>query len=760
MSATTVLTMVDGVRVVVTDTLDQITPYVLREQQDWFEDEIRFLRRMLQPGQHVIDIGANHGVYTLSMAKAVGPGGKVWAFEPASSTAHYLATSIEANHFRHVVLDRSALSNRVGTAALSLHGNSELNSLGGDSAAGGRSEDVAVITLDECMKRFDWTRIDFVKIDAEGEELNILAGGEQFLAIQSPLIMYEIKAAANLSLELVQAFASQGYSSYRLVPGLGLLVPFDAALPADGFLLNLFACKPDRAAKLAATGHLLEQVASVDAMNDHAQRSPAAIAPGGHESLMSLPYARLLAPVWDQAAASGRSVEITAALALYAQSQNRQLGAPERFRALDASFETIKSVCARGPGFLRLATLARIAQDHGARSIAVAALQQLCSDILQRKQFDPREPFLLPWAGFDKLPVEGPVGNWVLAAGLEALERLSHFSSIYALAAAEPRLESLAALGHLSMDMKRRLELIRERRSRARATAGTVGDAHWSLLEWMPAALRLDILDIGAALGEQPSYQPLLDAGRARLIGFEPNVAECERLERHYGEPHRFYPHFVGDGQLATFHETNRSATSSLLAPNTPLLEKFQNLAEVVTLVATHAVSTVRIDDLAELGNVDFIKIDVQGAELAVLRNGVRALSKALVVQTEVEFVELYRGQPLFADVDAFLRSQGFVFHAFVGICGRAFKPMIYNDDVNAPARQALWSDAFYVRDWMRLDELDATQLQKYAVLAHHVLKSFDLAHLVLKALDQRVAGNLAGRYLERVAKPQARVPG
>ena len=87
MIATTTLTMVDGVRIVVPDSLDLITPYVLLEQQDWFEDEIKFLRRLLQPGQKVIDVGANYGVYTLSMAQTVGPTGRVWAFEPASNTA-------------------------------------------------------------------------------------------------------------------------------------------------------------------------------------------------------------------------------------------------------------------------------------------------------------------------------------------------------------------------------------------------------------------------------------------------------------------------------------------------------------------------------------------------------------------------------------------------------------------------------------------------------------------------------------------------
>ena len=147
MIPTTILTMVDGVRVVVPDSLDLITPYVLREQQDWFEDEIKFLRRVLQPGEKVIDVGANYGVYALSMALAVGPEGHVWAFEPASSTANLLAEGIAANGFAHVTLERSALSNARGTAQLSLNLNSELNALLHDQPSEGASETVSTRTL-------------------------------------------------------------------------------------------------------------------------------------------------------------------------------------------------------------------------------------------------------------------------------------------------------------------------------------------------------------------------------------------------------------------------------------------------------------------------------------------------------------------------------------------------------------------------------------------------------------------------------------
>jgi FkbM family methyltransferase len=273
----------------------------------------------------------------------------------------------------------------------------------------------------------------------------------------------------------------------------------------------------------------------------------------------------------------------------------------------------------------------------------------------------------------------------------------------------------------------------------------------WSLFELFPEDFQIGILDVGAAPIERPPYQSLVDAGRARIFGFEPDQQACEQLNREYGNPHRFFPFFVGDGGPAVFHETNWAPTGSLYEPNSRLLEKFQNLAEVVTPVATHAVNTTRLDDIAAIGDIDFIKIDVQGSELVVFENASRALSGALLIQTEVEFVELYKGQPMFADVDTFLRANGFQFHTMNGVSGRAFKPLIANGDVNSAFRQSLWADALYVRDWMHLEDLSETKLRNYAILAHDIVRSYDLAHLVLSALDSKTRGGRAADYLQRL---------
>lgn len=468
MVPTTTLTLVDGVRVVVPDSLDLITPYVLREQEDWFEDEIRLLRRLLQPGQTVIDIGASYGVYTLSMAQTVGPTGSVFAFGPASSAARLLAAAIAANGFAHVTLRQSAVSATSGTGHLSLETCPELNALAHGKPTLGATELVSLVTLDDCLQTYGWRDIEFVKIDAEGEEARILKGGKRFFAELSPLVQYEVKAGAVLHLELVQAFAGLGYDSYRLVPGLDLLVPFDAESPPDGYLLNLFCCKPDRVARLAARGLLLNSVADHPytgkrRLEDAAKKIGSYGAYDWRYTLANFPYGAQLADLWERTMAEGDSAEVAEALSFYALSRDSSLSTAERFGALEASFGRFKFLCDGQPSHLRLASLARVARDHGARSLAVSALTQLSNAIFQHNRVDTSEPFLAPCERFDTIPPREALGNWVLSAVLEELERLSAFSSFYTGASARRRLEIIRDLGFGSAEMQRRLSLLQQR---------------------------------------------------------------------------------------------------------------------------------------------------------------------------------------------------------------------------------------------------------------------------------------------------------
>lgn len=274
----------------------------------------------------------------------------------------------------------------------------------------------------------------------------------------------------------------------------------------------------------------------------------------------------------------------------------------------------------------------------------------------------------------------------------------------------------------------------------------------FSLTEIVPEISVVKIVDIGAMLIEPEPYAPLLSLDLASVVGFEPNPKECEKLRHTHGKPHRYYPYFIGDGGPATFYETNMTMTGSLYRPNRVLLEKFQNLHELTTLQRTHTVETKRLDDIEEIGDVDLIKIDTQGAELDIFRGATKALATATLIQTEVEFLEMYEGQPLFADVDVYLRGAGYQFHTFCGFGKRCFKPLLVNDDPNRGLRQFLWSDALYVRDFLNLKDVEEDKLLKLALMLHDLYQSFDFCLYVLTEVDRRNGGSLAETYARKLA--------
>lgn len=267
---------------------------------------------------------------------------------------------------------------------------------------------------------------------------------------------------------------------------------------------------------------------------------------------------------------------------------------------------------------------------------------------------------------------------------------------------------------------------------------------------FLPSVPTIKVVDVGAMwLGEgiEP-YSALLEAGLAAVVGFEPVAEECEKLNRRFGPPHRYLPYAIGDGTPGRLHVCNESMTSSLYEPNTSLLAAFDGLEEIVRVVREVPVDTHRLDDVPEVADADYLKIDVQGAELDVLRGASRLLARALVVHTEVEFVPLYRGQPLFAEVDQALRGAGYGLFALEEIQSRPYRPF-RGADLPSPRRfqQALWTDAVYVRHLFDLDRLDADSLARLFVILHVAYSATDVCARVLERLDARTGAAAAARY-------------
>lgn len=208
--------------------LNSIVTSILLAEADWFEAEIEFWRHQLQPGMTVIDVGANVGVYTFSAAQQVGETGQVLAVEPFSGCVRCLQETQRLNELNWVKVCAGAASDRHSKARLSLRAASELNEIVTDTATAteGNFEEVACFPLDSLIEQEGLTHIDWLKIDAEGHEMQVLAGSERILKEFKPGIIYENIAGASASnTPVAEYLQANGYQLFRYQPYLRNLIP-------------------------------------------------------------------------------------------------------------------------------------------------------------------------------------------------------------------------------------------------------------------------------------------------------------------------------------------------------------------------------------------------------------------------------------------------------------------------------------------------------------------------------------------------------
>jgi FkbM family methyltransferase len=260
---------------------------------------------------------------------------------------------------------------------------------------------------------------------------------------------------------------------------------------------------------------------------------------------------------------------------------------------------------------------------------------------------------------------------------------------------------------------------------------------------------RLKFIDVGAMDVGRSRWDRLLATGLVDVVGFEPDPEAFARLAKTAGCGRTFLPHALGDGTRRRFHVCAFPATSSLLEPNTALIQRFTSLAELMAVQRVEEIETRCLDDLPEVAGADVIKLDTQGSELMILEHGLRTLAGMVLVETEVEIVELYRDQPLFAEVDQLMRRQGFMLHTLAGCGTRTWKPLQIHNQPYGGLHQMLWSDAIYVPHPDRLATLGAAKLYKLALTLHEVFGSHDLALLALIEADRAAGSRTAPAYLD-----------
>ncbi len=413
----------DGVKLALPSPISLSATFVFLEQEDWLEDEKDFLRRFLEPGMTVVDIGANMGFYSLLAAQRVGTDGAVWAFEPGRMAAHFLDRNRELNNAANLHVEGIALSDSDGRAVFQVPLADGLDFAGLKGVPGPEydtvSDEVETATLDSCRARFGWTAVDFIKIDAEGAEASIIDGAGRTLDEFSPLIMFEVRSSdQGVDTKSMEKLREKGLNLYRLAPGPNLLVPFSYDADRTGYLLNLFACAGPREDELSRRGLLARS----------GSENPPAEPPvtGAWRELFSeYPFLRVLG---DDAADEAAE----RALDFYAAAHSPGLDAGLRLACLKACADLVQAPAGEGADLERLSTLARVEWELGDRPMALEALMSAInageSGGWPKR---PARPFLPPSPRFDAIDPGTEFGTWLMTGMVEQLLRLSNFSAFF-----------------------------------------------------------------------------------------------------------------------------------------------------------------------------------------------------------------------------------------------------------------------------------------------------------------------------------------
>jgi FkbM family methyltransferase len=171
-------------------------------QSDYEPETFRFLRERCGSGNIVLDIGAHVGLFSVVTARLVGPGGRVFSFEPTPGTREILERTVRLNGLGDRIEVRDeAVTGSSGTARFFETGDPGSNATSIDDFASSRS-----------------IVVNCIKIDAEGNELAVLQGGERVLREQRPAIALALHPSA------LQAAGGSLEQIWRLLEAGGMMV--------------------------------------------------------------------------------------------------------------------------------------------------------------------------------------------------------------------------------------------------------------------------------------------------------------------------------------------------------------------------------------------------------------------------------------------------------------------------------------------------------------------------------------------------------
>ncbi len=218
------------------------------------------------------------------------------------------------------------------------------------------------------------------------------------------------------------------------------------------------------------------------------------------------------------------------------------------------------------------------------------------------------------------------------------------------------------------------------------------------LRKYLSEPIRL--IDIGARAGVHPRWKSLSSRLPIQIIGFEPDAAECVRLNQQSESYVSYLPNAVGrERSNKTLYLLESEPCSSLHKPNYAFIERTQ-AASVYRIKEELSVAVEPLDEVLSqhrITNVDYMKIDTEGYEVEILHGARHTLSHTFAVELEVWFNPVFEHAPLFSDIDVMMRQLGFTLFD-VARSNFLFKRR-HGVMLGGPKGQLVAGDALYFRD-------------------------------------------------------------
>jgi len=221
-------------------------------------------------------------------------------------------------------------------------------------------------------------------------------------------------------------------------------------------------------------------------------------------------------------------------------------------------------------------------------------------------------------------------------------------------------------------------------------------------------------------------------ASHLNYIGVEPDKRTNKELKNIYNcKSYELIENILWDEETnLTFNLCRLPTNSSKYLPNKEFLDRFTDSKRFEVTSTEKLKSSTLEKELSLLGrDVDFVKMDIQGGELNALKGMGDYLKKCIGFELEVEFTEIYKNQPLFGDVDFFLKNKGFEFIDFV----RLYR--WERLDHRLPYGQCIFADGIWLKSPEEISR-EGTQVCKKYIAVCSIYGRFDLVNKLLEIVN------------------------